>query len=269
MTSTKWYWSLLKTLLNNKKIPCISPIFHNNKYIVDFKEKSEMLNTFFPEQDSVIPNKGVLLSQLTLLTENSLANCPFSKKDILQIIRNLDSNKAHGYDLISIFMLKLWGDWICKPLDLIFKVCLRNGRFPLEWKKANVVPIHKKGDKQTIKNFRPVSLLSISGKIFECLLCDTMFDFFSKNNLLSPNLSGFRLGDSCINQLLSVNHEILSAFDMGLKVCGIFLNISKAFDKVWHDGLIFKLRQNGICGEMINILENLQHGARIKHLTNS
>ena len=166
-------------------------------------------------------------------------------------------------------MLKLWGDWICKPLDLIFKVCLRNGRFPLEWKKANVVPIHKKGDKQTIKNFRPVSLLSISGKIFECLLYDTMFDFFSKNNLLSPNLSGFRLGDSCINQLLSVNHEILSAFDMGLKVCGIFLNISKAFDKVWHDGLIFKLRQNGICGEMINILENLQHGARIKHLTNS
>ena len=166
-------------------------------------------------------------------------------------------------------MLKLWGDWICKPLDLIFKVCLRNGRFPLEWKKANVVPIHKKGDKQTIKNFRPVSLLSISGKIFECLLYDTMFDFFSKNNLLSPNLSGFRLGDSCINQLLSVNHEILSAFDMGLIVCGIFLDISKAFDKVWHDGLIFKLRQNGICGEMINILENLQHGARIKHLTNS
>ena len=56
---------------------------------------------------------------------------------------------------------------------------------------------------------------------------------------------------------------------MELEVRGIFLNISKAFDKVWHDGLIFKLRQNGICGEMINILENLQHGARIKHLTNS
>ena len=105
-------------------------------------------------------------------------------------------------------MLKLWGDLICKPLELIFKVCLRNGRFPLEWKKANVVRIHKKGDKQTIKNFRPVSLLSVSGKIFECLLYDTMFDFFSKNNLLSPYQSGFRLGDSCINQLLSVNHEI-------------------------------------------------------------
>ena len=105
-----------------------------------------------------------------------------------------------------------------------------------------------KGQKQTIKNYRPVSLLPICGKKVEPLLYDTVFDFFSKNNLLSPNQSGFRPGDSCINQLLSINHEILSAFDIGLEVCGIFLDISKAFDKVWHDELIFKLRQNGICG---------------------
>ena len=64
--------------------------------------------------------------------------------------------------------------------------------------------------------------------------------------------------DSCINQPLSMNHEKLSAFDMGLEVRGIFLNISKAFDKVWHDGPIFKLRQNGICSETINILEDFQ-----------
>ena len=83
-----------------------------------------------------------------------------------------------------------------------------------------------------------------------------MFDNFSKNNLLSPNQSGFRLGYSCINQLLSVNHKIVSAFEMGLEVRGIFLDISKAFDKVWHYGLIFKLRQNGICYEMINILKD-------------
>ena len=66
-----------------------------------------------------------------------------------------------------------------------------------------------------------------------------------------------RPGDSCINQLLSINHETLSALDMRLEVCGIFLDISKAFGKVWHDGLIFKLRQSSICGEMINILEDL------------
>ena len=68
-TSTKCYWSLLKPLLNDKKIPCIMPLFHNKKYIVDFKEK-EILNTFVDEHRSIIPNKSVLPSQLTLLTEN-------------------------------------------------------------------------------------------------------------------------------------------------------------------------------------------------------
>ena len=138
-------------------------MFHNNKYIVDSKEKSEIFNTLLPEQCSLIPNKSVLPSELPLLTENSLANCHFSKNDILQIIRNLDSNKAHGHNMISIRTLKLCGDSICKPLEITFKTCLRNGRFPLEWKKGNVVPSYKKGDKRTIKNYRPVSLLHIYG----------------------------------------------------------------------------------------------------------
>ena len=65
-----------------------------------------------------------------------------------------------------------------------------------------------------------------------------MYEFLTENDLLSPKQSGFRSGDSCINQLLSINHEVLNAFDKGLEVCGIFLDISKAFDKVWHDVLI-------------------------------
>ena len=122
--------------------------------------------------------------------------------------------------------------------------------------KANIVPIHKKGDKQTVINYRPVSLLPICGKIFERLLYNEMLNFFLENNLISQKQSGFGPGDSCINQLLSINHEILSAFDIGLEVRGLFLDISKAFDKVWHAGLIYKLRQNGICGHLINILND-------------
>ena len=80
-----------------------------------------------------------------------------------------------------------------------------------------------------------------------------MYDFLTENDLFSPNKSGFRLGDSCINQLLSINHETLNAFDKGIKVCGVFLDVSKAFGKVWHDGLIFKLRPNGISGDVINV----------------
>ena len=103
------------------------------------------------------------------------------------------------------------------------------GSFPINGKKANVVAVHKKGDKQILK---PISLLPIAGKIFERLLYDRMFEFFIANNLISKNQSGFRPGDSCINQLLSITHEIYQSFDDNLEVRAIFLDISKAFDKV-------------------------------------
>ena len=81
-----------------------------------------------------------------------------------------------------------------------------------------------------------------------------MFEFFTENKLISSSQSGFKLGDSSINQLLSITHEIYSSFDEGLEVRSVFLDISKAFDKVWHDGIIFKLIQNGISGNLLNLL---------------
>ena len=81
-------------------------------------------------------------------------------------------NKAHGHDMISIKMVKICDDSICKPLKLIFQFCLESGKFPSKWKKANVVRIHKKGNKQILKNYRPTSLLPITGKFLERLLCD-------------------------------------------------------------------------------------------------
>ena len=82
-----------------------------------------------------------------------------------------------------------------------------------------------------------------------------MFKFFTSNNLISPNQLGFKPGDSCINQL-SITHEIYKSLDDGLEVRGVFLDMSKAFNKVWHKGLIFKLKQNGISGDLLQILSD-------------
>ena len=81
-----------------------------------------------------------------------------------------------------------------------------------------------------------------------------MFRFFLENKLITPHQSGFKPGDSCMNQLLSITHEIYKSFDNGFKVKSVFLDISKAFDKVWHDGVIFKLEQNDISGDLLNIV---------------
>ena len=101
------------------------------------------------------------------MTDNRLPSLSFSQDNIAKIIQNLDPNKAHGHDNISIRVLKICGSSICKTLEMIFKQCIETGVFPSEWKKGNIVPIHKKGDKQTLENYCPVSLLSICGKILD------------------------------------------------------------------------------------------------------
>ena len=111
-------------------------------------------------------------------------------------MQNLDPNKAHGHDLLSIRMLKLCG----KSIWFIFQSCIKHGEFPTEWKKANVGPVHKNSDKQILKNYRPVSLLAICGKIFERLIYNRLYEYFIENELISSSQSGFKPGDSCIKR---------------------------------------------------------------------
>ena len=187
------------------------------------KQKSEIFNSFFANQCSVIPNNIMLLPELKLLTEHNLM---WLFWDWHSPNNSQDSNKTHAHDRISICMLKLCGEAICRPLNIIFKTCVNTVKFSSELKKDNVVLIHKKNDKRNVKIYRPVSLLIICDKVFERLIYNVMYNFLSDNNLLYPNQSELRSGDSCINQLLSNNHEILNAFYKGWEVRAMFLHIS-------------------------------------------
>ena len=140
-TSRKRYWSLINRVPSKAKIPIIPPLLENGLFVTDFTEKAQLFNDYFILQcttidtDSEIPNNFPAPSSLTndfLITDEK----------ILSIIRSLNPNKTHGWDGISVRMIKLSDAALVAPLKIIFENCLRRGLFPKIWKYANVVPVH-------------------------------------------------------------------------------------------------------------------------------
>ena len=121
-----------------------------------------------------------------------------------------------------------------------------------------MVPVHKKNEKNVKGNYPPISLLPIFGKILEKLVYDSLYSHLVSHDLLNPNQSSFRPGDSTVNQLISITHPIYKAFDCNSPpdVCSVYLDISKAFDRVWHDGLIHKLKRCGVSGKLHSLLQS-------------
>ena len=150
-------------------------------------------------------------------------------------------------------MLKICGPSTYKPLEIVFNKLTEISVFPSESKESNIASINKKDHKQILKKYLLVSLVLF---VIKFLMFSEMFEFFVENKLISSSQSDFKPRDSFINQLLSITHEIYSSFDECLEVRSVLLDISKAFDKVWHDDIFFKLTQNGISENLLNLLHD-------------
>ena len=257
-TSAKAYWTILKTFVNGKKTPSIPPLFSNGQFVTEVVSKANIFNTFFAEQCTNIVSNSSIPCTPSFMSNNRLSHLDFNIDSILKIIRKLNPEKAHGHDGISIRMILLSSESIAKPLYMLFKNSFETSTFPVEWKKGNIIPIFKKGDKQAVSNYRPISLLPIVSKIFERIIFDTIFNYIDQNSFFNPNQSGFRPGDSCIHQLISITHDIHKSFDVNpsQEVRGLFLDISKAFDRVWHEGLLYKVKNFGIEGKLFELIES-------------
>ena len=171
----KTYWSILNSFLNNKKLPIIPPILVDDRVVSNFTEKTKLFNSYFASQCTPVTNKSQLPS-LEFKTRKRIEEITFTDDDINLIIKNLNVDKAYGWDNISIRMIKLCGKSITRPLSLIFWSILNDGVFPDDWEKSNTVSCHKKDSKNLTKNYWPISFLPIFSKVFERLIYNSLYN---------------------------------------------------------------------------------------------
>ena len=254
---TKAYWATLNRVINKKKVSNIPPLLENGVFVTNVQDKANILNAYFAEQCCTIAT-GSSLPHFVPKCSSIMENIHVDRGKVLQLVRALDSKKASGCDSISVSMIKICDMSIVEPLCLIFEKCLETGSYPSIWKKANVIPIHKKDSRQNKCNYRPISLLPLLGKVFEKILFDGIYKHLTEYELITSKQSGFRPGDSAINQLLSVTHKIYSAFEEipSRETRAVFLDLSKAFDRVWHKGLLYKLECCGIGGGLLSLIRD-------------
>ena len=179
-------------------------------------------------------------------------NITITEEDVSDILKTLDTSKASGPDFVSPRLLKE-GKWsLARQLATLFNNSLHSSIFPSSWKLANIIPVFKKGDKSETSNYRPISLLSCIGKVFERCVFKYLHNYIITNILITSYQSGFTPKDSAVNQLINICNTFAKAVDEGKEIRVISCDISKALDRVWHRGLLFKLRRMGISGPLLD-----------------
>ena len=254
-TNSKEYWHLTKLLYGNKVKSGIPSIIDNNKVYSDSESKANLFNQHFAEK-SQLPNILPGLPEFSYVTDARLDSIHMDVTDTVKILKNLNTAKANGPDNISNKILKNLAESLAHPLTKLCNMSLSSAVFPDRWKEAHVTPVFKKNDKQNKTNFRPISLLANLGKVLERFVFIVLYKYCMTHNLLTWRNSGYKLMDSTVNQLVFLCHKIYEALENGQDVCFISLDASAAFDRVWHDALLFKLKQIGITGTLLRWLEN-------------
>ena len=245
---SKKFWSNIKSNSKSSRIP--ESVHYNGRYRSTVRDQCELFNKFFTDQCS-----DASTYNLSYGTSADLDSFRISSQSVYNFLKVIDPNKAPGPGGISGHILKHCASALTYPLVLLFNKSYTTGKLPLDWKLANVVPIHKKGKKDNVENYRPVSLTSLVMKIFEKCIRDLIFE--KCNDKLSPHQHGFLPERSCTTQMIDYTNFLALNLNNKLQTDIVYFDFSNAFGSVSHDVVLQKLKQNfNIDGYLLRFIRN-------------
>ena len=271
--TTSAVWKGIRSLVNLKpgKKSNIKLMDENQNIISDSKTVSNIFNNHFStlgaNVQQKIPNEnGSYNSYLKKKSTNgklvinpqgtTFFLSPSQPDEINKIIGKLDPSKSTGPNGIPVFILKTFVNFFSYWLSKLINLCFETGEFPEMLKLAKVIPLHKKESILNYLNYRPISLLSVFSKIYEKVIYTRIYLYLVKNNLIYEKQFGFRSNHSVNHAIISITEYIRGLIDKGEYVCGIFVDLEKAFDTVHHEILCDKIKTYGLRGNINNLLRS-------------
>lgn len=265
---TRTSWAIINEFTSNTKKKSHQPNFGNN-----FTEGVNNLNSFFNKKAHDLIN-ATYSSSTKFQCNIPYNDVQFRFRHICTntletYVNNLEAKKSYGYDEVSTSLLKKCFKHISEPLVHIINASLNDGWFPTSLKFSQIRACFKKGDPDSFDNYRPISLLSSFSKLFELVVYNQILTFFTDNNVLNKNQHGFMKGKSTETAVFELTNNIHQDLDNNNVVCGIFLDLSRAFDCIDFEILFVKLEHYGIRGTELewfkSYMTNRQHSLKMKN----
>ena len=251
---SKKFWSHVKSKSKSTRIP--ETIYYGDRYRNNPSDQANMFNDYFFQQFSSPSSYEV---DIEFNRNNRFMDLRFHVFDIYLILKSTNSSKAAGPDGIHGKVLKNCASSLAAPLTMLFNLSFVTGCIPTEWKLASVVPIHKKGDKGSVENYRPISLTSLVMKVFERCIRKELLSACEEK--LDSRQHGFVNGKSCTTQMVPFTNNLALALNNKSKMDIIYFDFAKAFDSVSHDIILRKLKYlYGVDGLMLQFIKSYLQG---------